>query len=255
FDLYYPSYGDTYPTYSGAIGMTYEKGGINAGLVVTTNEGEPLTLKDRLTHHFTTAMSTIEISSVNATRLVDEFEKYFKENLNAPAAPYKSYIIRADNHPDKLKKLTTWLATHHIQFGHGVAKPLRGFDYQAQSVNAFSLSSDDIVINIYQPKGRLVTTLFEPSSRLTDSLTYDITAWNVIYSYDLKAYAVNEKISVIKPYQKKQPPEAVIAPKPYAHLFAYKSLQDVELLTALMKRGIKVRKATSTFKLNNQTFV
>lgn len=169
--------------------ITYEKGGINAGLVVTTNEGEPLTLKHRLTHHFTTAMSTIEISSANATRLVDEFEKYFKENLNAPAAPYKSYIIRADNHPDKLKKLTTWLASHHIQFGHGVAKPLRGFDYQAQSVNAFSLSSDDIVINIYQPKGRLVTTLFEPSSRLTDSLTYDITAWNVIYSYDLKAYA------------------------------------------------------------------
>ncbi|MBS1554959.1 MAG: zinc carboxypeptidase [Bacteroidetes bacterium] len=253
FDLYYPSYGDTYPTYSGAIGITYEKGGINAGLVVTTNEGEPLTLKHRLTHHFTTAMSTIEISSANATRLVDEFEKYFKENLNAPAAPYKSYIIRADNHPDKLKKLTTWLASHHIQFGHGVAKPLRGFDYQAQSVNAFSLSSDDIVINIYQPKGRLVTTLFEPSSRLTDSLTYDITAWNVIYSYDLKAYAVNEKISVIKPYQKKQPAEAVIAPKPYAYLFAYKSLQDVELLAALMKRGIKVRKATSTFKLNNQT--
>ncbi|MFM8743160.1 MAG: zinc carboxypeptidase, partial [Cytophagales bacterium] len=169
-------------------------------------------------------------------------------------ASYRSYIIRADNHPDKLKKLTTWLATHHIQFGHGVAKPLRGFDYQAQSVNAFSLSSDDIVINIYQPKGRLVTTLFEPSSRLTDSLTYDITAWNVIYSYDLKAYAVNKKISVIKPYQKKQPPEAVIASKPYAYLFAYKSLQDVELLTALMKRGIKVRKATSTFNLNNQTF-
>ena len=27
FDLFYPSYGDTYPTYNGAIGMTYEQGG------------------------------------------------------------------------------------------------------------------------------------------------------------------------------------------------------------------------------------
>ena len=28
YDLLYPSYGDTYPTYNGAIGMTYEQGGI-----------------------------------------------------------------------------------------------------------------------------------------------------------------------------------------------------------------------------------
>jgi murein tripeptide amidase MpaA len=27
FDLFYPSYGDTYPTYNGAIGMTFEQGG------------------------------------------------------------------------------------------------------------------------------------------------------------------------------------------------------------------------------------
>ena len=33
FDLLYPSYGDTYPTYLGAIGMTYEQaGGGVAGL-------------------------------------------------------------------------------------------------------------------------------------------------------------------------------------------------------------------------------
>jgi len=68
FDLFYPSYGDTYPVYSGAIGMTYEQGGIGAGLTITTNEGDPLTLKDRLTHHFTNSLSTIEISSLNAAK-------------------------------------------------------------------------------------------------------------------------------------------------------------------------------------------
>jgi len=31
YDLLYPSYGDTYPTYNGSIGMTYEQGGISAG--------------------------------------------------------------------------------------------------------------------------------------------------------------------------------------------------------------------------------
>jgi hypothetical protein len=48
FDLFYPSYGDTYPTYNGAIGMTYEQGGIRAGLAIINEDGDTLTLKDRL---------------------------------------------------------------------------------------------------------------------------------------------------------------------------------------------------------------
>ena len=254
FDLYYPSYGDTYPTYSGAIGMTYEKGGIGAGLTVTTNEGDPLTLKDRLTHHFTTGMSTIEISSLNATKLVDEFEKYIKDNLDGPAAQYKSYVIKSENNSDKLMKLTAWLSTHNIQFGHASAKPSRGFDYQTQTLANFNLSSDDLVINIYQPKGRFITTLFEPTTKLTDSLTYDITAWNVIYGFGLKAFAVAEKIAVTKQYQAKTISQEAISSKPYAYLFNYQSLTDVEFLAFLIKKGIKVRKAMKSFAVNNQSF-
>jgi hypothetical protein len=91
FDLYYPSYGDTYPTYSGAIGMTYEQGGSGrAGLTITTNEDDPLTLKDRLMHHHTSGMSTVEITAQNATRVVDEFEKYFQRK-------HKQSFIRVQN--------------------------------------------------------------------------------------------------------------------------------------------------------------
>ncbi len=255
FDLYYPSYGDSYPTYSGAIGMTYEKGGIGAGITITTKEGDPLTLKDRLTHHFTTGMATIETSSQNANKLVDEFEKFFKENVNSPAAPFKTYVIKAENNPDKLKKLTNWLTSHSIQYGHATAsKPSRGFDFQAQSANNFTLTTEDIVVNIYQPKGRFVTTIFEPLTKLTDSLTYDITAWNLIYAYDLKAFALNEKITAAKAYEPKVVAPEVIATKPYAYLFNYQSLNDVELLTSLMKKGVKVRKAMKAFTITGKNF-
>ena len=78
FDLFYPSYGDTYPTYMGAIGMTYEQAGHGrGGLGVLTDEGEVLTLVDRLTHHTTSGLSTVEISSQNASKLNDEFRNYF----------------------------------------------------------------------------------------------------------------------------------------------------------------------------------
>ncbi len=255
FDLYYPSYGDTYPTYNGAIGMTYEQGGIGAGLTVTTNEGDPLTLKDRLTHHFTTGMSTLEVTSTNSTRLIDEFEKFFKENTSNPPAPYKTYLISADNNADKITKLTNWLTTHSIQYGYPSAdKPSRGFDFKTQSVTNITIKTEDIVINIYQPKGRFITTLFEPTSKLTDSLTYDITAWNLLYAYDLNAYALSEKIAVAKSYKAKSVTQETIPTKPYAYLFTYQSLSDVEFLASLMKKGVKVRKAMKPFTSGGKNF-
>jgi hypothetical protein len=254
FDLYYPSYGDTYPTYSGAIGMTYEQGG-QTGITVTTREGDPLTLKDRLTHHHTTGLSTVEITALNYTRVVDEFEKYFRDNLNNPAAPYKTYVIKASNHPDKLEQITKWLDTHSIKYGHPAAsKAARGFDYQTQSTGNVSVSTDDIIFNIYQPKSRFITAVFEPQSKLPDSLTYDITAWNLMYANNLKAYALPERINIGKAYEAKPVDNNTLASKPYAYIFNYQGVKDVAFLATLIRRGIKVRSALLPFKSNGQSF-
>jgi hypothetical protein len=256
FDLYYPSYGDTYPTYSGAIGMTYEQaGGGFAGLTITTREGDPLTLKDRLTHHHTTGLSTVEITSQNAARVVDEFEKYFRDNLNNPASPYKTYVIKGDNNPDKIKRLAALLEAHAIRFGHPAAgKTTKGFDYSSQTQQTFTVSTEDVVISIYQPKSRLITTLFEPQSKLPDSVTYDITAWNLMYAYGLKAYALNERINPGKPYQPKSVINTPVQSRPYAYVFRYQSLADVEFLCSLLNAGIKVRAATLPFRIGQENF-
>ena len=256
FDLYYPSYGDTYPTYSGAIGMTYEQGGGGfGGLSITTREGDPLTLKDRLTHHYTAGISTVEITAQNAARVVDEFEKYFKDNLNGPASPYKTYVFKAENNVDKLIQLTKWMDTHSIRYGHPAAgKPTRGYEYQTQTMAAFNLSTDDIIVNVHQPKSRFITTLFEPQSKLPDSATYDITAWNLMYNYDLKAYAINERINVSKPYQPKPPENSSVALKPYAYIFKYESVRDAEFLAALLSKSVKVRSADKSFSAGGQNF-
>jgi hypothetical protein len=255
FDLYYPSYGDTYPTYNGAIGMTYEKGGIGAGLVVTTREGDPLTLKDRITHHYTTGISTIEVASKNSARLIEEFQKFFREQTNSPAAPYKTYVIKATNQSDKLQKLGRWLTAHQIQYGAaGTAKATRGFDFTTQTTGNVTIAADDWVISVAQPKGKLLTTVFEPTSKLTDSLTYDITAWNLIYGSGLRAYALPE---LLKP-GKAIVPTTAAAPaavaKPYAYLFRYQSVQDVAFLGTLLQNGIHVRSNKNAFTLNGDSY-
>jgi hypothetical protein len=256
FDLYYPSYGDTYPTYSGAIGMTYEQAGSGfAGLQIKTETGDLLTLKDRITHHYTTGLSTVEITANNAAKVLDEFEKYFRENINSPASPYKTYVIKGNNSPDKLNRLAKWLDSHSIKFGYsGVSKATRGFDYQTQTTTNVNVSTDDIVISAYQPKSRFVTTVFEPFSKLPDSLTYDITAWNLMYAYDLKAHALQERINPGKIYQPAVPAYANLSGKAYAYIFSYQSLDDVAFLTDLLKNHVRIRYSEKSFTLNGQNF-
>lgn len=256
FDLYYPSYGDTYPTYSGAIGMTYEQaGGGMGGLTVTTETGDHLTLKDRILHHHTSALSTIEITSQNAARVTDEFEKYFRENNNHPAATYKTYVIKSTNGPDKLDQIAAWMDKHGIRYGYpSSAKTGRGYNYQTQSISPVTVSTEDLVVSAYQPKSRFITTIFEPSSRLSDSLTYDITAWNMMYAYNVDAYALTERIEPAKPFEPVDPDNGSTPPRPYAYIFRYQSLQDVSFLSALLQSDLKVRSARKTFALNGHSF-
>ena len=256
FDLYYPSYGDTYPTYNGAIGMTYEQaGGPFGGLTITTETGDPLTLRDRLTHHHTTGLSTIEITSKNADRVVTEFEKYYRENNTNPASPYKSYVIKADNNPDKLNQITAWFDAHNIRYGFStMTKGARGFDFQTQTQNNFNITDEDLVVSLYQPKSRFITTVFEPQSKLPDSLTYDITAWNLMYSYDLKAFATTERITHDARWIPEKAMNSDLPQKPYAYIFKYQGLKDVELLTTLLQRGVKIRAAERKFTAGREQF-
>ncbi|RMF60867.1 MAG: zinc carboxypeptidase, partial [Bacteroidetes bacterium] len=71
FDLFYPGYGDTWPTFNGAVGMTYEQGGSGrAGLAIRTAEGDTLTLAERIAHHHTTGLSTVEATARHRTRVL-----------------------------------------------------------------------------------------------------------------------------------------------------------------------------------------
>ena len=256
FDLLYPSYGDTYPTYNGAIGMTYEQAGHGfAGLGIITEYGDTLTLKDRIAHHFTTGISTVEISSLNAERLTTEFARYFEQNVSNPAGKYKTYVVKSSNGPDKIKSLVEFLDRQKIQYGKSNSnRTLNGFSYVKNSASSVSISGNDLLISIYQPKSKLVTALFEPIAKLSDTLTYDITAWSLPYAYGLDAYAIAEKVNVTGGYEV---PAAVMPntdTKPYAYLSAYKSLQDVKWLCYLLKNGVNARVAHRPFTLEGRSY-
>ncbi|OKS89136.1 M14 metallopeptidase family protein [Mucilaginibacter polytrichastri] len=254
FDLLYPSYGDTYPIYNGSIGMTFEQGGISAGVAVLTRSGDTLTLADRIEHHHTTGLSTIEMSSVYATKVLTEYKKFFDNGRINPPGEYKTYIVKNDN-PDKIALLAQLLDKNGIQYGYGAAKTsLAGYNYFNGKDEAFTASDKDLVVNAYQSKAVLLNVLFEPKTFIPDSNTYDITAWSLPYAYGLKAYGLKESVKPTNSTLPAKPVDKAVLGTPYAYVGIWQSAKDVRFLAALMKNHIKVHYAELPFEAGGKKY-
>jgi hypothetical protein len=256
FDLFYPSYGDTYPTYNGGIGMTFEQGGIGAGLAVMTNDGDTLTLSDRLEHHYITGLSTIEISSRHATELLKQFHTYFADAVEHPGGEFKAYLIRNDSTGDRLRRLEQLLDRNRIQWGSPAPATYLGMNYETGRMSPFKATDADIVINANQPKANLLRVLFERQSRISDSVTYDITAWSAPFVYGLQAYGLSSYVELHKPEADLSPPAARsdIPDSIYAFAVRWTGFNSAKLLSALLQSGVKVRYAERPFQSGGLSF-
>lgn len=250
FDLFYPSYGDTYPTYNGAIGMTYEQGGIEAGIGIKTSSGDTLTLSDRASHHYTASLSTIEISSVNASKLITEFKKYFDDNINGAGMEYKTYVLTSSDQ-NKIEALRKLLDANGISCGNPGNEHFSGYNYFSNKTEAYKNEGYQLAVTTMQPKGRLVKVLFEQQSRLVDSATYDITAWSIPYSYGLNAWAIKEKLDI----NSYAPPAPITEVQSnYGILIPYTSFNSAKLLADLLKNNVKVRFASDAFTYSGKIY-
>lgn len=253
FDLLYPSYGDTYPLYNGAIGMTYEQGGISAGLGILTSDKDTLTLAERILHHYTSAISTIEISSANARALVKEFQNYFNDASSGKIGDYKTYIIK--NRPEdrqRIKALMELMDRNAVSYGTSSGSG-KGYNYNTKKEESFTIASNDLVISATQPKSVMVKVLFEPQTKLSDSVTYDITAWSMPYAYGLTAYGSRQQFpvgagTVLEDFT----PNSADAPFGYA--IKWQGLNSVKVVGALLKKGIRIRYSEVPFQTQGAQF-
>jgi len=247
FDLLYPSYGDTYPMFMGAIGMTYEQAGHGrAGLGINTDEGYELTLIDRVAHHTTTGLSTVEVSSKNAGKLNTEFKKFFQnDNLK-----YKSFVLKG--HPDNIDALTNLLKKHNIHYGFASSGTANGYSYTGNAKGSMN-TSGALVVSTNQPKGKMVKALFEPDAKLSDPLTYDITAWSIPYAYGLDALASTSVVTAdreLPTYNINNIPNSSAA----GYISGWNSLYDAAFLAELLRKEIKVRFSEKDLSFSGQQF-
>lgn len=258
FDLFCPSFGDTWPLFNGAMGFTYEQGGGGyAGLALDTGKGDTLTLAKRIEGHFLASMATIKVSYENREKLISEFNDYFKSGLEEAVFEYESVIIKGDNDKSAIADLLSMLDRNQVRYSlaGNTGKKYKAFDYLANKEGEMEITEGDILISARQPQAHLLKVLFEPDSKYTDSLSYDLTAWALPYVYKLEAYATKEKIAaqekeIVLLKQDNEVPED----KTYAYIADLEGFNQLEFMAALLKEKIRVRNMLKPFRTADRDF-
>ncbi|MFK7946164.1 MAG: M14 family zinc carboxypeptidase [Saprospiraceae bacterium] len=242
YDLLYPSYGDTWPIFNGAIGFTYEQGGSGrAGIAVEQETGQILTLAQRLEHHKTTGLSTIETAYNFRKKLLDEFNNYFAEARENPKGRFKTYVVKSDDE-EKIFALCRLLDNQKIHYTYPLKSGTThsGYNYLLKENSTFELSQYDLVIPAKQTQSNILTVLFEPETKLQDSLTYDLTAWALPYVYGLQTFGMTEELEISLTAFVEEVDYSVNK-NMFAYIAPWKSLKDIQFLSAAINAGLKTR--------------
>jgi hypothetical protein len=259
FDLFSPAFGDTWPTFMGALGFTYEQGGGSAaGKAIIRSTGDTITLSKRLDNHYAATLGTLATAYEYREKIPLEFNKYYREGTSRFSSDYKTYLVKANTNPQVFADFFSLLERNQIQYYYPVqsSRKVSGYDYFTRKNITHQLSQNDIIIPSSQPNSHLVKVLFEPETKFHDTISYDLTAWSLPYIFNLPALALKESIAVNKNSKPSLPEiiNEVPVSLPLAYLVEWKDFHSVKFLAALLKKQITLRYANTNFEVRGRKF-
>jgi hypothetical protein len=186
FDLFYPGYGDSWPSLLGAIGMTYEQAGHGrAGLAIERPDGDTLTLRQRATQHWTAGTATLRATAGRKGDLLQDFARFHRtidEGL--------SDILIVPGESGRTDALLEVLRRQGIRY----ERAGRAFRADGTPHAGFTTRRDypagTLRIPARQPRGRLAMTLLQPETVLDATYSYDVSAWSLPFAYGVEAHSV-----------------------------------------------------------------
>jgi hypothetical protein len=270
YDFWYPGYGDSWPTYNGALSGTLEQASTR-GLVVKRVDGIVVHYHDAIWHHFVSSLATCKMAAANRkNKLQDYYDFRLTAVQEGKTGPVKEYIIRRSLDPAQADRSIGNLLMHGIEVKQATAEfraDVKG--YYSDRTESQNFHSGDYLISMDQPLKRLIQVMFEESKldpkfleeearrreQKEPSEIYDITAWSMPLALGIDAYRSGIQISVATTKVREIPKPAPTVPASnYAYLLNYKSNQDILTALELLKRGIKVRFSSKPFVLSGRSF-
>ncbi len=256
YDLFYPSYGDSYPSLRGGVGMTYEViGGGSAGEVTRLADGTTVSLADRVTRHVAASLATLRTAAAHRTELLDSVAERAREATEARTTTYL-WPRRGEG-----RALAELLMRH----GARLEELARGREEEARRGRASESSRVSFPAGTYaattaQPLGNLLRTLLDAETSMPESFVhaqrgrleqnrptqfYDITAWALPLAYDCDVAAVDGTVDDTRPATLDE--GGVSGEDGVGFLIAPQGLRGWALTAALLRRGAVPRVALDAF--------
>lgn len=216
FDLFYPGYYDSWPSLTGAIGMTYETdGGGPRGLLWRRPDGTLLSLRDGIAKHYVASLATIDATAAHARERVRDFAAFRRKAVSdGLSGPLRRVVVAPDPDPARAAELVGALLRSGIEVRRTTAPfsiaRAHGYDDGAVSTRRFDAGA--YVVDLAQPQGKLARAILEPNATLDTTFAraqlakfgrnqrrgthggaeeyefYDITAWSLPVAFGVRAF-------------------------------------------------------------------
>ncbi len=265
FDLFYPGYGDSWPSLHGAIGMTYEvAGGGRAGSAVRREDETVYTLGDRAARHATTGMATLRTASENREGLLlYTYDAMRKET----ASGQNTYLILPGS--PNFRPLLEMLQRQSIQIGRLTAPvTVRAMRLDSDAAESRSFPAGTVVVSTKQPLGGLAQTLLEKSPAFSKGFVeeqqkkteadepdefYDLTSWSLPLAMNVEAYVTSSPIAAsVQPYA----PAATVALRsvPYGYIVDGNEPNIYRLAGRMLRERVKFSVSDDVVSVGERTY-
>ncbi|MCC7492546.1 MAG: hypothetical protein IT204_09380 [Fimbriimonadaceae bacterium] len=201
FDSYYPGYGEAWPLFHGALGMTYEQAAAHS-LAIRRRDGNLQTLADGAAQHFVAAYTTCLTAAEQRPELLARFRQ-MAVAAATPSDGRRALLIEAGDRAADAADLAANLRQQGIQVEQtAAALTVVAEPHEGGAARARTLAAGSLVIPLAQPAAPLVRALCDPVSPLpvefvqqerdrlkwrAEPNIYDITAWSAPHRWDLEA--------------------------------------------------------------------
>lgn len=251
FDLFYPGYGDAWPSLHGAIGMTYEMaGGGRAGLSVERNDGAVLTLGDRVQRHALAGLTTVRTAAANRESLL----RYTRDAARQQIESGRTTFLIVPDSPN-FAALVSLLEKHRIRVDM-LPSPatIRATPVARSGSESRTFPAGTAVVSTKQAFGGLAATLLERTPVLSEAFVaeqrartdadepddfYDLTAWSLPLAMNVETWATAGTVSGAVPYR--ATPPAAPAPAGYGYLVDGLDANAHRFAGRLLAEGITFR--------------
>ena len=256
FDMFHPGYGDSWPTFNGAIGMTYEQAG-GAGRSIQKANGNILTLRDRARNHFLTGIATLETAMKNRRERLQDFYKFWQTGIES-SGRLKGYVIPEGREPGRAAELISLLLKQGIEV-HQIQEAVQ-FDAQPFYTKRSSrelFPKGTFVVSLQQPQSRLARALIEPQASVKDTFFYDVSAWSLPVAFGLNAYTTEAPLPssaklIVEPGRKSG---SVIGGRAqFAYLIPMDQGESYKLVRNLLEKSYTLHFATRRFEIGHMAF-